>query len=342
MDSTADAKRTMPTWKKWLIRVIFWGVIIGAIVAWPQGVGAVLAGGAILLLVLVLWIKYKIKKFLAPLQDLELFPESIKLTLQEKVSWNKADLVAAASEAIKASGFEPIGTFTINKSTNQFVEAFMNEKESAYAVVYDFPFTDVVVDYVSEFEDGSCFTCSNTQLPEILEYPSGRTVDRHPGMDAGPLYEEFVSARPDGPRMPVSADGFVARFEQYHAEVMAWNREQVDYREKLAQALHEEFLAQSNWSAIEWDRKQNRVVFVHDALPSREVVDMYVSALCLEDEGEFDREKKRAEALVKEATKTDAFERMIQESPHQVGLEKLMELTTPVRANVYLSAAEEE
>ena len=122
---------------------------------------------------------------------------------------------------------------------------------------------------------------------------------------------------------------------------MTWTRERCDYREQLDRQLREEFLAWSGWSAIDWDRKQSRVVFIHDELRSHEVVDAYLSALHLEDEHEHAREKQRAETLVQETTKTAALEKMIQESPHKVALEKLMELTTPVRANVYLSPEEE-
>jgi hypothetical protein len=333
----SSEKPETPKWKKWLVRLIFWGFIIFAIIKWPQGVGAVLAGGAILLLALIFWIKYKIRKWLKPLENFKLFYPELTLIGQEKVSWNHPEAMEKQIEELRTSGFRQIGSYKLQEMNAANIFAALNEKEAIYAAVYDLPRVDVMLDLVTIYEDNTTFTCSNSEIAGFLQRPPGKLVERHPGLGAEELLRELLKNRPDKPRLAVKPEDFVPRFERYHKELMEWQHIHAESVEKLNRELREEFLAKANWSAIEWDRKQNRVVIIHDQMPENEVVDAYRSWLPDCGDEQEDGRNQQIENIAHESPRLAAFERMIREVPHHPPFEKIVELTSPVPACVYLS-----
>jgi hypothetical protein len=104
----------------------------------------------------------------------------------------------------------------------------------------------------------------------------------------------------------------------------------------LNEELREEFLTQSNWSALEWDKKQNRIVIIHNQMPTSEVVNAYLYPLPSSDGDEDVARRAKTELVVQETSRTAAFERLVHDNP-QAGFEKIMELSTPVPAIVYLA-----
>jgi hypothetical protein len=334
--TTRDRIKTMPEWKKWLIRIVFWGVVVACIVLWPRGVGAVVAGLAVFALVVYWWIKRKIKKFLAPLQNLDLFPTEIKLKRQRRVKWHHGDTVKDCVRALTDLSFAEISCFTVDKTPDLNMFAFIKSAESMFAVVYDEEFQGVWVDLVIPFADGAYVTYTNTKHPEVFDRPPDKPIERFPDYDIQTLYQTFRQQCAPKQRRQISEDDFVRMFEEYFAQERAWQVENMEETEALEQSLQEAFLEEIGWSAIEWDRKQHRVVFIHDRKKKGELVDIYTSGLYLEDSGQHNSEEERAKTLAAKMPARAAFAAMVEQMPAARGFTKLLELTSPIGADVYL------
>jgi hypothetical protein len=181
------------------------------------------------------------------------------------------------------------------------------------------------------------FTCTNSKIPSFLDRPPGKIIERHPGLGLKELLREFMKNRPDKPMLPIKPMEFAPRFEQYHKELMEWQTQVAEINDKLRRELREEFLAKANWSAVEWDRNQNRIVIIFDEMRESDLVNAYYSFLPSSDEEENDPRKEQIEAIASQLPRIAAFERLIQEIPLNPPFEKVLELTSPVPATVYLS-----
>lgn len=335
--TTRDRIRTMQPWKKWLIRIVFWGVVIACIILWPRGVGMVVTGLAVFALIVYFWIKSRIKKFLAPLEDLDLFPTEIKLTRQQRVKWHHDDTVRDCVRVLTDLGFAEIGCFTADKTPDLNIFAFIKSAESMFAVVYDEEFQGVWVDLVIPFADGAYVTYTNTKHPEVFDRPPDKPIERFPDYDIETLYQTCRQQCAPKQRKEISKDDFARMFEKYFAQERAWPLENMEKAEALEQSLQEAFLEEIGWSAVEWDRKQHRVVFIHDRKKRWEVVDVYTSGLYLEDSEQHKSEEERAKALAAEMPARAASTAMVEQIPSAHGFTKLLELTSPIGADVYLS-----
>jgi hypothetical protein len=339
-DGESTEKKERPLWKKWLFRILFWGFIIFALIKWPQGVGAVLAGGAILVLILYLWIMHKIKKFISTFAaNFQMLSPTITLVKQEKASFNNPAAVKENLAALRAAGFREVGVFNIKEVEKANVCGFIDEGRSIYAAVYDFPQLEVVVDFVTPYQDESVFTCTNTKYSKYtdgFERPPGKVVLLREEMPASELLGEFLRNRPEKPMQPIRAADFVPAVERYHKETMEWRAQQAENAERLGEELRDEFLAQANWSALEWDKKRDRLVIIYDEMPTMEVVNTYLQALPEHDEEDSENPRTRKELVVQETSRMAAFERLVQANP-EAGFEKVMELSSPVPAVVYLA-----
>jgi len=326
----------MPPWKLWLIRGCLLAVLAGAVYVWPEGVLAVVAGFAIVVIVCVWWIKRKIKGFIQPLEQIaDAFRGKIELIPKERINWHHAERMSQFSEDLAGRGFEHVGDFVVGSSEGQHLRAWVNVAESIYAAAYDLEFADPHIDFVTPFADGSYITYSTFAHPELFERPPDMPIERLPGLPALAALDKMLQALPDKPRATVSREGFVPCVEEYAARESAWRQARYERDAQRQQQLQEAFLSQSGWSAIDWDRDQHRVFFVHDELPPDEIVDAYINGLHNLDDETHHREQKRARQITERATPRAAFAELVQAAPPTVSFEKLAELSAPVAADVY-------
>ena len=337
------ANSRMHGWKRWLIRLVFWSVVVVALVFWAREVAIVVASMLLVLLIVYFWIVYKIKKWLKPLENMNLFPTEIHLLPAKHIEAHHGEEEQHNSETLLRFGFESIGFFTVDAMPGVNVHAFVHPEKSAYAAVYDEQSLGVWVDIVSEYRDGSYFTITTNKAVPDMERPPDKIVERYEGEDLGEMFTQFLEARPDGEWRPVSREGFAESVERYFAEEQAWQMERVDQEEEFARQLRESFLEASGWSAIEWDRKQHRVIFIHDHLGKDEVEELYMDGWHV-DEGDdeeydamYDAEADRAKRLAKSLKPREAMAAMIEKTSGKGQFEKLLAIQSPVEADVYLT-----
>lgn len=333
----AETPRPIPLWRKWLVRVILLAIIATPIVLWPVGVAAVVAGLAIFCILIYWWVCWKIRKFLAPLQNLDLFPTEIKLTAVKSVKWHHADLVEADERVFGERGFQKIGCFTGDKVPGTTLSAFLKEDLSTFGVIYDTEFMKVWSDLIVAFEDGSYITITNSPLPDPLGRPPDKPQKRFPGASLSALFETHREEYQGKPLRRLSADDFVPLVEKYVREVKQWQVDSAHKEQSLKQELREAFLRESKWSAIEWDRNHKRVIFIYDGMSNANVVESFIEALCIQDEQGHGQAVEKARVLSESRPARKAFALMVQEIPRHRPFEKLAVLKQPFEVDVYLA-----
>jgi hypothetical protein len=334
--------RSLPRWKIWLIRGLLLAVVGGALYLWPEGLFAIVAGTAIVVIAVVWWLKRRLRAFVEPfkqLAEVDLFPSTIELTQTSNVRWKHAASIDELSRELAARGFEPVGDYAIGASPGVHLRAWMHVADAVYAVVYDREGIEPHVDFVTPFADGSYLTYTTIRAPSLLDRPPTMQIEGFPGARPGEVLEKFLHARPDKPCPSVSAGAFVPTLERYVAEESVWQQQQLDREEQLEQQLQEAFLQHSGWSAVRWDREQQRVVFGHDKLRSDDAVQVYLGCLGGLDEGAFAREEARAKKMAAGQSARTVLAELVRTAPPAWKFEKLAELTEPVPADVYLAPA---
>lgn len=336
MTGAKDKSKSLPTWKKWLIRIILWGLIITVVALAPRIVGAIVAGLAIFFLIIYWWIIYKLRKLLAPLKDLDLFPAKIKLELRGAPEWHFTDKVKQQEKELQELGFEPIGCYTADKMKGVNIYGFLDTDQSVYAVIYDQQYTGSFLDFFIAFNDNTYITFTNNPQPQIFDRPPGKPIERFPDQGIADLYRTCLEKCPaDKQKEQLTKEGFAGIVEKYFAEDRAWQMEHFEESDKMQEAMEEAFLEKSGWSAVEWNRKKNQVIFIHNNLKDWEVVSHYTSGLFLKDDKLYEQEEQRMKKLAREMSPIESFSAALADMPGTKFTE-LMELHHPVPVAVYL------
>ncbi len=327
----------MKTFLKWVIRIIFWAAMIAVVVIFPKTVGAIVAGLLIAFLLIYYFIIWKIKKWLAPLKDLDLFPMQIKITQSSRTKWHHTDKIKAIEGSLTSLGYEKIGEFTAGKMPGLNLDGFIAKDGTSYALAYDIQYMNPYVDFFSMFTDGTSCTFTNTVQPPIFERSPMNPMSRFPELGIPELHGKFIRERPSNEIRKFSKEEFIPILEKNYADERDWQMKCAQDQERLSRELRENFLMRSGWTAIEWEKKQNRVTFIHDRLKGYEVVDIYRSCLdddCLEEKRT--EEENNAKELFKLKPPSLAFDEIINNLPEKTRPVKILELSIPITATAYL------
>ena len=327
----------MPEWKKWLYRLIILAIIGGAIYLSPTGVAIAVASITIVLIAVIWWIKVKIRKFIEPFKNLEFFPSTVELRLADNLKWHKPQEVEAMSTAFRKLGFEHSGDYLADKDAGINYRGFVHIEKRIYALIYDVEYLADRFDLVTAYEDGSYMTYSNTDLPEIFERPPTQPIERMAGAGVKTLYEHCIAQRPDKDMKSVAAEDLASCVNQYVEEENRWRIENADWEEALREKIEETFLKTIGWSAIEWNRNEDRVVFVHDSLRKMEAVELFVENIYVEDDDLEERISSQANDLVAELPIRRAFAKMIELAPAGQPFEKIATFNVELDVDAYLA-----
>lgn len=225
-------------------------------------------------------------------------PSRLHLTNMARADWADERAVEGQTEPLPGLGFTLVGDYQAEEVSGFGLEAWVNPKESVYAVVYEHPKAGVWIDFVTRYLDGTRVTYANSTQGAGVDHAPGHDVQRFPGLDAASLYEKFLEGRADKPREPVSRQEFVALFEKAYADEMDWRNSRGGVTEEeiraiaklsgepydenviqvtrrmaeehamtqLDEALRERFLKQTPMAASEWEGVRDRVVVIHDRM----------------------------------------------------------------------------
>jgi hypothetical protein len=332
-----DKVQMIPTWKMWIYRVVFWGLVIAAIWYAPKVVGGIVAG--VMLVVVILWtfIKYKIRQWLKPFNEIRnLFPSEIHLKAHDTLDWHNPVSMDQLDSDLRVLGFQTVHCFTADETPGINMRGYFHLEQSVYACVYDQQNTTPWIDYVIAFEGGRWLTVSNTQMPAFLERSPTMPIKRYKDQDAAALFESLLANCPNVPRLPVTADGFVTAVEDYFAQDAAWREEHADDQIHLQTALEESFLKVTQWSAVQWNRDKERVCIVHNRLSDYEVSSLFEQGLFIKDEKHYEAQQKLAEEKTEQMEPIEAFQWLVNQMDGEK-FEKLAVLDEPIKAVVFLA-----
>ncbi len=328
--------RSLSGWRLWLLRAVLLAVVVTPAILWPKGLAITLSALLVTCLAVYWWIRYKIRKFTKPFRDFELFPTQVKVTKQRRPKIHNDQAVSGAESKVAELDFVPVGYFTVDNMPGVTMSAFIHRDEQTFGVVYDQEFLEPWMDFICEHSDGSNFTVSNTSMPSVFDDPPDKPIVRIAGEPPAALFRAYLDQRPGKERRRLSGEIFASSFERYFAERAAWQQEEAEQQEELDQEIREAFLRKSQWTAIEWDRNQERVIFLHQNLKSWEVAGHLTGSLNSISSEDFEKEERQAEKLAGELAPIAAFEEILASSAHGQEFEKLMELSEPVPVHVYL------
>jgi hypothetical protein len=158
------------------------------------------------------------------------------------------------------------------------------------------------------------------------------------------LFEAFIHHELPTERAPVAADRLVDDMKRCHEIKRQYNLTRYEEEERRDEALRENFLEASGWSAIEWDRKRERIFFVHDHADPDGLACCLIDAMdvdAMEDE-DFEREESRILRRFEQGSRRSVFAELAAEDPVRDQFEKVGTVTEPVPADVYLGPEDDE
>lgn len=331
----AARRASMPTWKIWLYRIILLAIVGGAIYISPRGVAVVVASLAIVAIAIIWWIKMKIRKFVEPFKNFELIPSTVDLKPTTITSWHEPEQVERETAQFRELGFEHAGDFTAEKMADVNFRGFIHTEHRLHVLMYDMPHLQNKFDIVTAYEDGSYMTYTNSDFPELLERPPTQPIERLPNVDVKTLFDHCIANRPDKPMKLVPKEELAATIKSYVEEEHLWRIENAEQEDRLRDLTEETFLNETGWSAIEWNRKEDRVLFIHERLRKMDAVELFMDSIRVED-SDHDRIQSMANNLVAEMPIRKAFSQMIELPPAGQAFEKL--ITFRIDDNVEVDA----
>lgn len=298
-------------------------------------------------------------------------PMRIRLRPDNGYAWHDEEHVQAVGDDLAARGFVRIGTFSSEPPTAP-IEAWHDPQQSIYAAICEHPTSGIWLDVLSLGQDGSSFTVTSGPGDQLAR-PTDFQLERMPGAATADVVSHFLENRPDVPVQQTSAESFPAAFESLWERMMDFRLEQgapteeeirrlcvaeggddpqvetvgeiremwqSQINDELERKIRESFLQSSSYSALEWDRMRDRVVFIHDDLSAEDLASLLEIAWEHNVDDDLDNSyealEERAAELLSESPGRQAFEAMNNDQESAMRFEKIGAVTQPVAADVYL------
>ncbi len=336
-------------------------------------VGGFLVAFAVFVLLILLWIRAKIRGFASTIVEglrgmaeaAKAFPPvRLELKPASALVWDDPAGFARDAGAIRDAGFSSAGEYTVESREGLKIAGFANAPRSIYAAIYEMAPAGIWVDFVTRYADGTALTYSNGKH-HGLDRPPGKVAEFYDGMAVEELYRRFLEERPARPMLPAPPEDFAAAVERYHAEEMDWrlkrgglteeeirrvaardgsepSQEMIRHTQRmwwasvtgdLEEKLRASYLAAVSLPVADWESVRDRLVFVHDYLRAEDLIAKF-GWVAEEDEDSEETVRQRL-ADLGECSGREAFERLNATFPaaHQHRL--LGKVDRPVEADVY-------
>ncbi|PHR90750.1 MAG: hypothetical protein COA78_34520 [Blastopirellula sp.] len=305
-------------------------------------------------------------------------PMRLRLESQEEILWLDLDTVNEFQSTFRKQGFELIDDFEAINDLHEMeymnVQAYCHPKKNAYAIIYEAGQIGVWVDVVSVYEDGSRF-CICWQVDDLMDQPPQVQIEFLPDCLPSYLADTFFSHRSQGSFASMSADLFVADFENAHAALMDWRMERGgptaeelqriakragqettedeisttqaywndSYCEFLDYELGENLHKERKMSEEDWESINESILFVHDKLSPEAVIELFGYAF--EEEEPFEKFYQEMLPKFKENSPRSVFAEINSSGKFRHIYGDYGQIAEPIEADVYLipeSAFEDE
>ncbi len=360
-DDDSSPRAPISPLRKWTIRLIVWAVLLAPLLLWPKVVGGALL--ALIILAAALWyfVKWKFRKFFKQLGEamggiataygpFALLDDDMILLPAAQAKLHHPREAIGYREALGALGFVGVGSFQVEQVDDFSLSVFCHSDKRLWALVYDYE-ADCVLDVFGQKSDETFFAATNGVPDLMVENARNAPVACCKDMDAPDVLAAAEALVAPADRATPSVDAFSTLFFAYVRSRRVWLFGDSELQEQRQKALRVAFLEQSGWTALEWDRKQGRVFFVHEEseLNSLAYQLMEMAGFPEEDEDEedgeehaYDRELEAIrESLLRGSLRAN-FRAQLEARELQEKCPFVMSLEEPVPADVYVSDTEVE
>jgi hypothetical protein len=343
-----------------------------------QIVGAFLLALVILVLALLFWLRWRLRRLgnelsnaFKSLGDVKPEPSQINLDPIDEPEWASETQARMQIEKLRKRGFVDERFYRIRQTPAVELWAGVHPSACVYAALFRHPLQGTWVDLVSAYEDGRWATFSNSPQSG-LDRPPGKPIHRFAEFDADQLFERMLRDRPDAPMKPATSEQFAASLEQYHAEEMAWRNSRGGPTEReiravaaasgqvldddtlglakqlmseqsriqLIEALRDQFIRETTLTAAEWEMVRDRLAFVYDGMSPEEVSGLIGAFIEDQDDVEDGDHVAAVPEYPTDLSARDAFRVMNDRLPEELKFRRVDAVSKPVAADVYAAPRE--
>lgn len=260
-------------------------LLTAAVIKSPTAFVAALLGVILAGYLLFIWIKWKFWRIFSPLAEVSRMTKEVTLNLQKsnKPFYN-SEKVNADIQTLKQKGFTILGTYAAKNLASTNIVVANHQSQDAHAIIIDIEYQGVTTEFCSRYESGATFTCSNTLTPAFLPRPDNHPISRFPNANTQTVLDQFKTTRPPSDICKIPDSEILSQIELLYNEIKVYQIETTESTANIETQLLEKFIVSSGWSAIEWHRKQNNVVIIHDKIKDYELVSRYEGLIHNEDE----------------------------------------------------------
>lgn len=312
-------------------------------------VGAFIVAIILLVVAIVLFIRWKFRRFLKNMMETAVAqassgvpPFRIKLKPHDddEAEWFHDDDVQVQMQQFESSGFTSLGDYIV-EGLPLLIRGFQHQDHNVYGVIYDHGAAGVWSDVVRRYDDESSWTVSSAKEHGMDAAP-WHTPCFLPGQPVNELLKRLLESSPASGVQTTGADKFVPRFEAAYKREMNWrierggateqeirricekngqdcSSEQVEQIQGLWKTAIGEFLSEqvlrlwrkeSGISSREYERIAPNLVVIHDRLTAEQVLSQGYSDL--DDEVEDEEQLAiQVENWCRTESPTTAFRKLI-------------------------------
>ena len=341
---------------------------------------------AAMMLALIRWKVGSLTKFFHDLAGASgVSPFRIHLEAEREADWRERRRIDRATQHFETLGYAQVGDFSVVELPNVLLRAFWHPAVGCFGVLYDYVEVGVAADIVCDFEDGTHLTVSCA--PETgMERPSHAPlvrldVDLSSEEGLRTLHDRLQQESVGRERLRTGPEDFVQVFTEAYAQEMDWHiarggvtRQEIERIAELSdlpapddekveaiqtlwssaisdfidEAATEAWLADSQISAIEWERLRDRLTVAHDHMNVSDRIDelaWHASSVhaVTQDEAGFNAAHDEALEQMRVAfegrSPRDGFRAAQALLPEQTRFERVGSVEDPWPADIYAAPA---
>lgn len=296
--------------------------------------------------------------------------------------------MAELTNELAALGFQEAGTYSAGEDSPILIRGMVHEADRILAAIYDLPDQGPMMDLVRDTESGTHLMATSTTT-QNLDRARWCRAEIYPGGGVEVLLSVLKQMDTQGPFQKVAVSAFKDVFEQAYAREMDWRVDRGGFTDdevqrmagaaatatgdeasgmneqtlglirgamhgalcgSLEQELREAFLDQTEMSAAQWDRVEDRIEMVHNLsdaatltgllgqLDQEPVVvdDMDDEDCEAEEDNRYEALNRRVEEELAFGKPAEVFAKLAAQQPLYGEMKKLAHMDRPSTCDVYL------
>ena len=285
----------------------------------------------------------------------------MKLTPVSEPVWWHEDEVADKAQQLIERGFVDSGAYQMDNTDQIKIRTLVHEGERVGVVIYDTE-AGTQVDVTSMYQDGSSFTVTSVMTGNLRKPPFMKNVKKD-DLTPAQMYELLLAERPEGELFAISAENIARCIEDTYAREMNWRVDTGGFHDDeirrmsggdedgevsdMARTMLQSALSGEAATAV---LETHRGSFDPGVVPEGAEDHQFIVVLNIADaddltgnlpdvdmeDDDYEKREARAKELLKQHGPRAAFAKLLEENPRGSEVRKLMSVTDPVEADIYL------